>query len=375
VYRPRNRWQASPPVDARIGVRLDPVKETGTTSEPTSDLTDQTQPERSSALGAVPRSAVTGDASLKANGLVKRYGQTLAVDGISFAVATGEILGVLGPNGAGKTTLIRVLTTVLPPDRGTFAVAGIPHTRAGEIRRRIGVLPESAGYPGWETGEEYLRYHARLYGHGRAAARALAGELLAEVGLGDRRRALIGEYSRGMRQRLGLARALVNEPEVMFLDEPTLGLDPAGQRYVLALVGRIARERGTTVLLSTHLLAEVEEICSRVLILNRGHVVAGGTVSEVARRAAAPRMARLRVPPDHADRAVEVLAGAASVAKADARGGQPGSLVATLEQGQEDDAMNGALRALTEAGVPVLAFELEGARLSDAFLAVTGAAE
>jgi ABC-2 type transport system ATP-binding protein len=356
-------------------MRLDPVRETVTTSDPTRDLTDNIRPERSSGPGAPSRTAPSGSPSVEANGLVKRYGPTVAVDDLSFAVETGEILGVLGPNGAGKTTLIRVLTTILPPDQGTFGVAGVPHNRPREIRRRIGVLPESAGYPGWETGEEYLRYHARLYGHGRTSARALAGELLSEVGLGDRRRALIAEYSRGMRQRLGLARALVNRPEVMFLDEPTLGLDPAGQRYVLALVGRIARERGTTVLLSTHLLAEVEEVCSRVLILNRGRVVAAGTVSEVARAVAAPRTARLRVAPDHVERALEVLVRLASVGKVDAGGGQPGSLVTTLGQSQSDDAMNGALRALTDAGVPVLAFELEGARLSDAYLAVTEAAE
>jgi len=278
---------------------------------------------------------------------------------------------VLGPNGAGKTTAIRVLTTVLPPTRGTFAVAGVPHTRPTEIRRRIGVLPESAGYPERQTGEEYLRYHARLYGHDGASARATATRLLAEVGLADRSRSLIGHYSRGMRQRLGLARALVNEPRVVFLDEPTHGLDPAGQRQVLGLVRRIARERGVTVLLSTHLLAEVEEVCSRVLILNRGHVVAAGTVSEVASRAAAPRSARLRVAPDQVERALEVLAGATHVERVEAVDGQPGSLVATLDQAVGESAMNGSLRALADAGVQLLFFELEGARLSDAFLAMT----
>jgi ABC-2 type transport system ATP-binding protein len=311
-----------------------------------------------------------GSAAIEAHGLAKRYGTIVAVEELSFVVEPGEILGVLGPNGAGKTTAIRVLTTILPPTRGTFAVAGVPHTRPTEIRRRIGVLPENAGYPQRQTGEEYLRYHARLYGHGRASARAIAESLLAEVGLADRRRSLIEHYSRGMRQRLGLARALVNEPQVVFLDEPTLGLDPAGQRQVLALVRRIAREHGATFLLSTHVLAEVEEVCSRVLILNRGRVVAAGTVSEVARRAAAPRSARLRVPADHVERALATLAASDSIARVETGNGQPGSLVATLA-GNGVDGMNGGLRALADAGVPVLAFELEGARLSDAFLAMT----
>ena len=274
-------------------------------------------------------------AAVEARGVEKRYGSLVAVADLSFEADAGEILGVLGPNGAGKTTAIRVLTTILAPTRGTFAVAGIPHTRAAEIRRRIGVLPESAGYPEHQTGDEYLRYHARLYGRSRAGARAVAAVLLDEVGLADRSRSLISTYSRGMRQRLGIARALVNEPQVVFLDEPTLGLDPAGQRQMLAIVRRIAQERGATVLLSTHLLAEVEETCTRVLILNRGRAVALGTVAEVAARAAAPRAARLSVPAADKER---------------------------------------ALRALAAADVTILGTELEGARLSDAFLAMTEAA-
>ncbi|MDQ3858998.1 MAG: ABC transporter ATP-binding protein [Actinomycetota bacterium] len=314
-----------------------------------------------------------GSAAVEANGLCKSYRAVVGVENLSFRAESGDILGVLGPNGAGKTTAIRVLTTILPPTRGTFTVAGFPHSRPTEIRRRIGVLPESAGYPEQQTGEEYLRYHARLYGHGRSSARALAERLLADVGLADRRRSLIEHYSRGMRQRLGLARALVNEPQVVFLDEPTLGLDPAGQRQVLALVRRIASGRGATFLLSTHVLAEVEEVCSRVLILNRGRVAAAGTVAEVARRAAAPRSARLRVAADDVERAVAALAAAKSVARVDSGNEQPGSLVATLSRDGGEEGMNGGLRALADAGIPVLAFELEGARLSDAFLAMTEA--
>jgi ABC-2 type transport system ATP-binding protein len=274
-------------------------------------------------------------AAVEAHGVEKRYGSLVAVADLTFEAQPGEILGVLGPNGAGKTTAIRVLTTILEPSRGSFAVAGMPHTRPAEIRRRIGVLPESAGYPEHQTGEEYLRYHARLYGRSRAHARAAAGGLLDEVGLGDRGPTLISTYSRGMRQRLGIARALVNEPQVVFMDEPTLGLDPAGQRQMLATVQRIAGERGATILLSTHLLAEVEETCSRVLILNHGRVVALGTVAEVAARAAAPRAARLRIPAADEER---------------------------------------ARIALADADVTVLGAELESARLSDAFLAMTEAA-
>jgi ABC-2 type transport system ATP-binding protein len=309
-------------------------------------------------------------AAVEARGVEKRYGSLVALADLTFEAQAGEILGVLGPNGAGKTTAIRVLTTILAPTRGGFAVAGVPHTRPAEIRRRIGVLPESAGYPEHQTGEEFLRYHARLYGRGRADARAEAASLLQEVGLGDRAGSLISTYSRGMRQRLGIARALVNEPQVVFLDEPTLGLDPAGQRQMLATVRRIAGERGATVLLSTHLLAEVEETCSRVLILNRGRVAAEGTVTEIARLAAAPRSGRLRVPPDQAEAALRVLESLHGVRAASADG-RPGSLVVQLAEG---DSLNEALRPLVDAGIPLLAAELEGARLSDAFLAMTEAA-
>ena len=309
-------------------------------------------------------------AAVEAHGVEKRYGSLVAVDDLSFEAQPGEILGVLGPNGAGKTTAIRVLTTILEPTRGSFAVAGVPHTNPAEIRRRIGVLPESAGYPEHQTGEEYLRYHARLYGRNRADARSVAATLLEELGLGERGGSLISTYSRGMRQRLGIARALVNEPQVVFLDEPTLGLDPAGQRQMLATVRRIAGERGATVLLSTHLLVEVEETCSRVMILNRGRVAAEGTVAEVARLAAAPRSGRLRVPPDDAEAALRALAGVGAVTAASVDG-RPGTLVVQLAEG---DSLNEALRAVVEAGIPVLAAELEGARLSDAFLAMTEAA-
>jgi ABC-2 type transport system ATP-binding protein len=179
-----------------------------------------------------------------------------------------------------------------------------------------------------------------------------------------------------MRQRLGIARALVNDPHVVFLDEPTLGLDPAGQRQVLGSVRRIASQRGATVLLSTHLLAEVEENCSRVLILNRGRVIADGTVSEIARRAAAPRSGRLHVAPEDAERALAALMsthGVEEVARAD---GQPGWLTVVFTRpGEQANGAgpNDAVRALLDSGIPLLSFELEGARLSDAFLAMTEA--
>jgi ABC-2 type transport system ATP-binding protein len=309
--------------------------------------------------------------ALEATGLRKSYRGVVAVDSVDLAVEAGTVLGFLGPNGAGKTTVIRIMSTILRADAGAFAIAGVPHTEPLEIRRRIGVLPESAGYPLGETGEEWLTFHARLFGLGRADARQTARRLLAEVGLAERDRSLIAAYSRGMRQRLGIARALVNDPQVVFLDEPTLGLDPAGQRQVLDLVARIAQEHGVTVVLTTHLLAEVEQVCDQVLILNRGRVVAEGTVAEVARRAAAPRRAVVSVPPEFRARALELLTTAGH--RASAVGNDHGGRVELLIPVGvvPETATAGALRRLLDDGVPVHGFVLEGGRLSDAFLAVT----
>jgi ABC-2 type transport system ATP-binding protein len=317
------------------------------------------------------------DVTLQASGLKKAYGSVVAVHELSFAARAGEVIGLLGPNGAGKTTAIRVLTTILRPTAGRFAVAGIPHSRPAEVRRRIGVLPESAGYPGRQTGEEFLRYYARLYGHSRASARSTATALLTQVGLQERRSALIDAYSRGMRQRLGIARALINQPAVVFFDEPTLGLDPAGQRQVLRLVEGIARDRGATVVLSTHFLAEVEDTCSRVLILNRGRVIAEGTVAEVTRQAAAPRRGRFRVPGEVRDRALDTLCRVTGLSDAQPADGRPDWITVTFDEGPEirpaaQVQVADAVGALADSGIPLLAFELEGARLSDAFLAMTG---
>ncbi|MEP6909218.1 MAG: ABC transporter ATP-binding protein [Actinomycetota bacterium] len=308
--------------------------------------------------------------ALETRGLTKTYGSLTAVEPIDFELEAGVVLGFLGPNGAGKTTLIRMVTTILRPTGGSFSVAGVPSDRPNEIRRRIGALPESAGYPDGQTGDEFLRYHARLYGQTATSARSTSRALLTEVGLAERGGSLVSAYSRGMRQRLGIARALVNDPQVVFLDEPTLGLDPAGQRQILAFVGRIARERGATVVLSTHLLSEVEETCDRVLILHHGRVVANGTVAEVAERAAAPSRARIRVPSELRERALATLADSGT--RTAAEGARPDEVELTIPPGSRREALSAdALRKLLAADIPVLGLELERGRLSDAFLEMT----
>jgi ABC-2 type transport system ATP-binding protein len=311
--------------------------------------------------------------------LTKHYGGRSAVEDVSFSASQGEILGLLGPNGAGKTTTIRLLTTVLAPTSGGFSIAGHPSTSATEIRRCIGVLPESSGYPAHQTGGEYVRFFARLFGWSRSIARSLAAELLAIVGLEERAGSPISTYSRGMRQRLGIARALVNDPVVVFLDEPTLGLDPAGQAQVLNIIRTIAKGRGATVVLSTHLLPEVEEVCSKVVILNKGRVAVSGSVGEVISRALINQSAQLRVPLDLVERARNVLAGFADLT-VDQLAEQPDVLSFALDRpgsaagAGSSEMMNAALSAITAAEIPVLSFELKGARLSDAFLKMTSEA-
>ena len=322
-------------------------------------------------LADTPTRSATAPA-IEAHDLRKSYRDRVAVGSVDLAVAPGTVLGLLGPNGAGKTTLIRMLSTVLTPDSGSFSVAGLPHTEAERIRQRVGVLPESPGYPSAQTSAEWLTYHARLYGASRSEAHATAQRLLGEVGLSERSESLIGSLSRGMRQRLGIARSLVNSPVVLFLDEPTLGLDPLGQRQILELVTRIARDRGVTVVLSTHVLGEVEQVCTHVVILNRGRIVADGTVAEVVRRAAAPRRGVVQVPRHLRARAFEALAAHHLVSEG-ADGESPPDVVELRLPGDQppEESSADALRCLLDAAVPVLGFSLEGGRLSDAFLAVT----
>lgn len=215
--------------------------------------------------------------AVECRNISKRYGQRPVLDDVTMSASRDQVTGLLGPNGAGKTTLIRVLTTLLAPDDGTFSILG--HTDPLSIRSCVGVLPESAGHPKRKRAADFLAYHGALYGRSWAASHRTAVALLGEVGLGARATDRIGSFSRGMRQRLGIARALINDPAVVFLDEPTLGLDPAGKRDVLALVRRLADQRGAAIVLTSHLLDEIERVCDRVVILDRGRVVFDGTVT------------------------------------------------------------------------------------------------
>lgn len=210
---------------------------------------------------------------IKVSNLTKRFGRETAVDDLSFEVKRGEIVGFLGPNGAGKTTTMRILSTFLPATSGTVEIAGLDVFRDSmEVRRRIGYLPENA--PLYEDMRviEYLRYRARLKGLGGAALRDRIDDVISSCDLASAASNVIGRLSKGYKKRVGLADSLVHEPDLLMLDEPTIGLDPNQLRNIRALIKSLADRH--TVLLSTHMLSEVEMICERVLIINNGRVVA-----------------------------------------------------------------------------------------------------
>lgn len=318
-------------------------------------------------------------AVLLADDLRKAYGPRPALRGLSFSLQPGRVLGFLGPNGAGKTTAIRILTTILEPDTGTFRVDGVGSDRPELIRRRIGVLPESLGLPKHITALEYLAFFGGMYGVPAAAARDNALALLDDVGLRKRARSLIGSYSRGMRQRLGIARSLVNDPAVVFLDEPTLGLDPRGQQDLLTLVRTIAGDRNVGVVLCSHALSEVESVCDDVVILSLGQVVARGTVADVIAQARGNVThgagVRIQVPSDVTDKALALLSGLAGVVGVEPQIGRAGWLRIDLGEPPDEGAYlragNEALSGLIAGSIPVLSFETQGGRLGDVFLQLT----
>jgi ABC-2 type transport system ATP-binding protein len=219
------------------------------------------------------------DPAIETRGLRKTYGSTVALDALDISVAAGEVFGFLGPNGAGKTTAVKLLLGLTRPSGGGGTVLGRP-LGDRDARRRIGYLPELFRYQAWLTAREVLDLHVSLAGLPSVRRRAEVDRVLALVGLTGRDRDRTGGFSKGMQQRLGLAAALLGDPALVILDEPTSALDPVGRDDVRAII-RDARDRGSAVLLNSHLLGEVERLCDRVAIVNKGRVVAAGSLAEL----------------------------------------------------------------------------------------------
>jgi ABC-2 type transport system ATP-binding protein len=229
-----------------------------------------------------PRSMIPKmDNAISTSNLTKAYGNFKAVDSLNIEVNSGEIFGFLGPNGSGKTTTIRMLCGLLSPTSGSAEVGSLNILKDSlEIKRIIGLLPESSGFYNWMNAEEYLLHFAALNKIEHQESKTRVQNILETVGLAEKSFAPIGFYSRGMKQRLGLARALINQPKILFLDEPTLGLDPRGQEDIKKILLTLKKE-GVTIFLSSHALSEVSSLCTRIAIMSHGKLLAEGTMSEL----------------------------------------------------------------------------------------------
>jgi ABC-2 type transport system ATP-binding protein len=305
---------------------------------------------------------------IEVHNLTKVYPGAVAVDDVSFTVSRGEVVGFLGPNGAGKSTTMRILTGFIPPTSGAATVAGFDVVRQSlEVRRRVGYLPENNPlYPEMRV-EEYLEFRATLHQLPRSGRAAAVGRAIEKCSLGEVRHRIVGQLSKGYRQRLGLADAIVHDPEIVILDEPTIGLDPNQVRHVREVIRDLGRER--TVILSTHVLSEVEKMCGRVLIINRGRLVADGTPGEIIDRLTATGRIRLdlRGAPAGAREALERIPGVQGVVET-SRGNDRSFLI---------DARDGAavqphiFRRAAEARWEVLELAPERVSLEDAFVELT----
>jgi ABC-2 type transport system ATP-binding protein len=220
--------------------------------------------------------------AIEATGLVKKYGEVQALDGLSFSVPEGVVFGLLGPNGAGKSTTVKILTTLSRADEGEARVGGLDVVRdPDEVRHLIGVVAQKSGLDPEATGRENVRLQGQIYGlHGRELEQRI-DELLARFGLADAGDRIVRGYSGGMQRRLDIALALIHRPRVLFMDEPTTGLDPEVRASMWQEISRLAREEGLTVLLTTHYMEEADELASRLVILDRGRIVAEGTPEEL----------------------------------------------------------------------------------------------
>lgn len=304
---------------------------------------------------------------IEAQNLVRRYGDFTAVDGVSFAVNEGEIVGMLGPNGAGKTTTIRMITGFLPPTTGRVTVAGKDLFESPrEARREVGYLPENVALYGEMRVSEYLAYRARLEGLPRNEGREAIGSAIERCLLGDVRDQIIGTLSKGYRQRVGLATAILHRPRVLVLDEPTVGLDPKQIIAIRELIRQLGRER--TLLLSTHILPEVELLCDRVMIIDRGKIIAEGTPESLRQSWIGNPALRVTLKDDPAG-AAEALAAVPGIVAV--RPGNAGAGSWTLECDRGADPREEVFRAAVEAGWVLLELARERTTLEDIFVRLT----
>jgi ABC-2 type transport system ATP-binding protein len=306
---------------------------------------------------------------IEVENLTKRYGRHTAVDGISFKVMKGEILGFLGPNGAGKTTTMRILTCYLPPTEGSARVAGFDvFEEPLEVKKRVGYIPETPPlYPDLDV-QEFLEFCARIKGMPGASRKQRIDDAVEKTRIGDVRTKLIGRLSKGYRQRVGLAQAILGNPDVLILDEPTAGLDPKQIIETRELVRGLGGEH--TIVLSTHILPEVSMVCGRVVIINKGHVVAEDTPENLTHRLRGASTLRLEVRGDPAV-VLEALRTVPGVAAIRSRGASGEVAAFELDPDPGADARPEVARAVVGRGFDLLALQQVGMSLEDIFLHLT----
>ncbi|MEW2451350.1 ATP-binding cassette domain-containing protein [Streptomyces parvulus] len=315
----------------------------------------------------------TSDPAIETAGLVKTFGGTRAVDGVDLSVPAGTVYGVLGPNGAGKTTTVKMLATLLRPDAGHARVFGRDVVReADEVRSRVSLTGQYASVDEDLTGTENLVLLGRLLGHGKAAARERGEQLLAAFGLTDAAAKQVKHYSGGMRRRIDIAASILNTPDLLFLDEPTTGLDPRSRNQVWDIVRAVVAQ-GTTVLLTTQYLDEADQLASRIAVIDKGKVIAEGTKGELKASVGAGSVhLRLRDAEERpeAERLLRNLLVAEVQPDPD-----PVALSARLAVASGGTAADQAAKALGElarAGITVDSFSLGQPSLDEVFLALTG---
>jgi len=301
--------------------------------------------------------------AIEAEGLAKSFGETRAVDGVDLHVAQGAVYGVLGPNGAGKTTTIRMLATLLAPDAGRASVLGHDVvSEADTVRSLVSLTGQLASVDEDLTGRENLVLMARLLGHGRAGARERGNELLEAFGLADAANRQVKNYSGGMRRRLDIAASIVVTPRLMFLDEPTTGLDPRSRNQVWDIVRALVGQ-GTTVLLCTQYLEEADQLADRIAVIDHGRVIAEGTPAQLKASVGRGSLHVRLLEPDQRARAADLLGEEAQLEPDPAGLSLPG---AGAEQA------SAAVAALVAAGIGVAGFSLGQPSLDEVFLALTG---
>jgi ABC-2 type transport system ATP-binding protein len=302
---------------------------------------------------------------IETKNLTKNYGTLTAVDDLNLTIKEGDIFGFIGPNGAGKTTTMRILVTLLEPTRGSAFINGLNVTKDGKkVRRLVGYMPDFMGVYDDLKVFEYLEFFAAAFGIERKKRKSIVEGVLELTDLESKKSATVDSLSRGMQQRLGLARVLIHDPKVLILDEPASGLDPRARIEIRELLRELKR-MGKTIMISSHILSELEEICDNVGIIEHGRLVFSGTLEEIRPRLGIESKVRVRVA-DHQDKAIELLSALPQVRQVQTIGNE---IAVTFHEGQHANGI--VARTLVNAGLDIISIQPERLKLDDAFLQLT----